>query len=527
MVIDILCDKMHRKTKKEPKKKECGVDMSSSPNVVVSDAVPADHPKSSSFMKRTFKPVRRAFRRILSVFLPCVSSSELDESTNTLTSSIDTHTDATSSLAVSGSSDPELDLLPAIQEKEAIRALPKELSTSSSNSDGYSSSAEWEFSDVENMRGCSSSSSVGYSSSDDSVMIDQLAELQGTEDATGDENVSDVDFDCVLDALATATAQSNGLSQAEILRLIQCNPQQEQIEVEQQRDTEEEEEDVKLPDVSTASPAKIKHLGFPNLGNTCYMNSVLQCLLAASPFRDDVLSQREHWNEGTTMLRTLTDLQLTRLTGNDVKLKVKLLSAVKRAIETHHPEFMGDHQQDAHEFLMVCLSHLKEEGEFLQRIWPQYTCPVRNMEFKLNRLRTCDSCGFQRSFLEDCNHLLLVIGPQRRVTDSLQQYFKTSSFECSCSECVGTTTSEAVQLINFPQVLVLLIMRFDVRSSMCKLKDRLEVPEEFTLSSNTGGSIRLQVQASWSRVPSGQQFILWTLHQSRTGLRRLWLAGVQ
>ncbi|XP_056111321.1 ubiquitin carboxyl-terminal hydrolase 26-like [Rhinichthys klamathensis goyatoka] len=102
------------------------------------------------------------------------------------------------------------------------------------------------------------------------------------------------------------------------------------------------------------------------------MNSVLQCLLTASPFRDDVLSQREHWNEGSTMLRALTDLQLTRLTGNDVKLKVKLLSAVKRGIETHHPDFWGDHQQDAHEFLMVCLSHLKEEGEFLQSVWPKY-----------------------------------------------------------------------------------------------------------------------------------------------------------
>jgi hypothetical protein len=121
MVSDILCDKMHRKTKKEQKKKKRGVFMSSSPDVVVSAAAPADHPKSSSFWKRKFQPVRRAFRRILPLILPCVSSSELDESTETHTSSIDTHTDASSSPAVSGSSDPELDLLPAIQEKEAIR----------------------------------------------------------------------------------------------------------------------------------------------------------------------------------------------------------------------------------------------------------------------------------------------------------------------------------------------------------------------------------------------------------------------
>ncbi|XP_077058968.1 uncharacterized protein LOC143711408 [Siphateles boraxobius] len=253
---------MDRKPKKEQKKKKKrGVFMSSSPDVVFSAAAPADHPKSSSSRKRKFPSLRRAFRRILSLILPCVSFSELDESIETHTSSIDTHTDASSSPAVSGSSDPELDLLPAIQEKEAIKTVPEDSSTSSSNSDGSSSSAESKPSDLE---GCSSSSAAGNSSSvETSERIDLLAELQGTvvpEDAAGDQPVSDVELECVLDVLASVTAQSNGLSQTEILRLIQCSPQQEQIEVKQQRDTEEEDE--KLADVvSTASPAKIKHLG--------------------------------------------------------------------------------------------------------------------------------------------------------------------------------------------------------------------------------------------------------------------------
>ncbi len=95
---------------------------------------------------------------------------------------------------------------------------------------------------------------------------------------------------------------------------------------------------------------------------------------------------------------------MARLTGNSKNLKAKLLSTVKACVESRHPDFFGDHQQvretmteyscsdahitfrlaftliiphscfsqDAHEFLMVCLSHLKEEGELLQSYWPLF-----------------------------------------------------------------------------------------------------------------------------------------------------------
>ncbi|KAK2905415.1 hypothetical protein Q8A67_007214 [Cirrhinus molitorella] len=480
---------MSQTVKKEKKKKMWGKLVSSSPDVVVSAATPADGAKlssssPSSSRKRKFPSLHRVFRRILSVILPCVSSSsELDESSTieTQTTSSNTHTDvssdASSSPAVSGSSDPEVNLQAVTHEKEAIRDQ-----SSPSSTEDTSSTAEGSPSDLQTSGGYTSTSAVDVSSSEESEKIDLLAELQAAavlEDAAGDQSISDVDLDCILSVLASMTPQSNGLSQTEILELTQ----RKQIKIEQQIC----EDDVELADVvQTALPTNIKHLGFPNLGNTCYMNSVLQCLLTVSPFRDDVLSQRKRWNEGSAMLRALTDLHMTRLTGNDKKLKAKLLSTVKACIETRHPDFLGDHQQDAHEFLMVCLSYLKEEGELQQSYWPEYTCPVANIEFQLKRLRTCDSCGFLRSIREDYNYLSLVISPQGCLIDSLQQYFKTSSFDCSCSECAGTTVSEALELITLPRVLVLLVMCFDVTSSMCKLEDRLEVPEEFSLSSCAG-----------------------------------------
>uniref|UniRef100_A0A9J8AQF0 Ubiquitin carboxyl-terminal hydrolase n=1 Tax=Cyprinus carpio carpio TaxID=630221 RepID=A0A9J8AQF0_CYPCA len=518
MVNKTCVYKMDRKTKKEQKKKQkWGKSVSSSPDVVVSAAAPAEgvQAPSSSSRKRTFPSLRRVFRRML-CFLSCVSSCEVVESIEARSTSVDTCDDASSSPAVSRASDPEVELQAKTQEKEAIKDVAGEQSSASSSEDTSTTtdstpsdllyatlgmevigeesstststdgSVSYGPSDLETSGVYTSSSAVGVSSSEDSEKIDLLAEIQATavlEGAAGDQAISDADLDYILGVIASMTVQSKGLSPAEILQLIQGSPQQEQIEVEQQSSGSDTEDDVELADVvATASLTKIKHLGFPNLGNTCYMNSVLQCLLTVSPFRDDVLSQRERWNDGSTMLRALTDLHMTRLTGNDTNLKAKLLSTVKKCIETRHPDFLGDHQQDAHEFLMVCLSHLKEEGELLQSYWPQYTCPVANMEFQLKRRRTCDSCGFQRSFREDSNYLSLVISPQGCLVDSLQQYFKTSSFECSCSECAGSTASEALELITLPRVLVLLVMRFDVTSSMRKMKNRLEVPEDFALS---------------------------------------------
>lgn len=62
----------------------------------------------------------------------------------------------------------------------------------------------------------------------------------------------------ILGVLAGMTAQFNGLSQAEILELIQCSSEREQIEIEELRT----EDHAKLADVvPTASPTSIKHLG--------------------------------------------------------------------------------------------------------------------------------------------------------------------------------------------------------------------------------------------------------------------------
>ncbi|XP_058639083.1 ubiquitin carboxyl-terminal hydrolase 37-like [Onychostoma macrolepis] len=168
--------------------------------------------------------------------------------------------------------------------------------------------------------------------------------------------------------------------------------------------------------------------------------------------------------------------------SSDSDLKETHLAKVKSYIESHFPVFKGHCQQDAHEFFMACLSRLKEESMSLRSSHPSYTCPVSSMEFKLRSERTCNSCGLMKSFTEESNCLSLVIGPHASLTDSLQQYMNASFIDCVCSLCGGPQASETLKFLSLPRVLVLLVQRFDFTSSMIKLKNRLEIPEELTLS---------------------------------------------
>ncbi|RWS06600.1 ubiquitin specific protease 2-like protein [Dinothrombium tinctorium] len=93
--------------------------------------------------------------------------------------------------------------------------------------------------------------------------------------------------------------------------------------------------------------------GLTNLGNTCYMNSVLQALYATQVFRNYVIK-----NQRYSLMSALSNL----FQEMDAPENTTLAPSVFRSHFTRYqPKFRGYDQQDAQEFLRYLITGLHEE----------------------------------------------------------------------------------------------------------------------------------------------------------------------
>ncbi|CAE7665852.1 UBP2 [Symbiodinium pilosum] len=112
-------------------------------------------------------------------------------------------------------------------------------------------------------------------------------------------------------------------------------------------------------------PASGGQRGLVNLGNTCYLNSVLQCLSVSNPFRDSLVSLAEEGlgGVGASLCSVFHGLQgcggsgkAKGGTGGACSPK-QLLSQIC----SNFPWYKGGEQQDAHELLRTLLGSVADE----------------------------------------------------------------------------------------------------------------------------------------------------------------------
>ncbi|KAM3868768.1 ubiquitin carboxyl-terminal hydrolase 2-like [Diretmus argenteus] len=239
-------------------------------------------------------------------------------------------------------------------------------------------------------------------------------------------------------------------------------------------------------------------VGLRNLGNTCFMNSILQCLSNTPELRDYCLKNTHRTdlnNNGGTEAALMEEFaKLTQTLWKSVKNEAISPSDLKTQIQRYAPKFVGYNQQDAQEFLHYLLyglhnevnrvivrpevsvedfDHLSDDDKG-KRMWNKYlerddSKVVDLFVGQLKSSLTCSECGFCSTVFDPFWDLSLPIAQKTfgevTLKDCMILFTKEDVLDGeekpTCHKCKARRKcTKKFTIQKFPQILVLHLNRF-------------------------------------------------------------------
>lgn len=208
--------------------------------------------------------------------------------------------------------------------------------------------------------------------------------------------------------------------------------------------------------------------GLRNLGNSCYLSSVIQCLLSLPEFcqryyhpdHEPPFSQLPAEDLETQMRKLADGILSGRYSRPDSTMAASpdspevphqngLAPAMfKHLVGRGHEEFSTMRQQDAFEFLLHLfkLVSLSKHGEGL-------TNPVQSFRFAIEQRLQCLSCGKARYKVDEQDNISMPV-PARRLTNASSTAADSATanqFEpVTLFECLDSFTADEVVDLNCP-----------------------------------------------------------------------------
>lgn len=228
--------------------------------------------------------------------------------------------------------------------------------------------------------------------------------------------------------------------------------------------------------------------GLENLGNTCYVNSIIQCLSNTLKITDYIISNEYKKDDPREKNKTKENHKITlsyiftlkKMWETNVVIRPSSLIRNLRIIDK-----VNFNQQDAHEFLLFLLNNLNENlaypitfkikeniqvSDIQKKIvekwyeWNKLEYSVINENFNIMYIISikCNNCNNEELIYEQSYDISLSVAKSNRLEDLLEEYFKEEIVKDKlCEKCNKSGCTKQTFLWNLPKYVIIHLQKFD------------------------------------------------------------------